>query len=281
MLDQVQMPRSPQANPAQPTRLQRITSTFQTLGLPQAALCFKEKFSRRSFANFLKVSDSAPPYKLHPKNAQYPLLCRPNTSDIFVFDQIFIEREYSCLDHLTNVDLILDCGANVGYSSAYFLSRFPAATIIAIEPDPANFAQLEKNLAPYGDRTKIIYAGLWSHPANLKIQYATEEWGTQVRECHPNETPDLQATDIATILRLSGKDRISILKVDIEGAEAIVFSQNYESWLPKVDNLVIELHDNSNFGQASEIFFNAIADQPFNLSECGELIVCTSKSALH
>jgi hypothetical protein len=46
----------------------------------------------------------------------------------------------------------------------------------------------------------------------------------------------MTATDIGTLLDRSGEQRISVLKVDIEGAERVVFVKNYESWLPKVDN---------------------------------------------
>jgi len=52
------------------------------------------------------------------------------------------------INNLSNADLIIDAGANVGYSSVYFLSNFPNCRVIAIEPDGDNFASLQKNLAP-------------------------------------------------------------------------------------------------------------------------------------
>jgi hypothetical protein len=106
---------------------------------------------------------SSRPYRLLSKHSRYPLVCRPNTSDNPVFGQIFIEREYACLDDLPGANLIIDCGANVGYSSAYFLSRFPECRVIDVEPDPSNFSILEKNLAPYGERVRAIRTGIWSH----------------------------------------------------------------------------------------------------------------------
>ena len=42
------------------------------------------------------------------------------------------------LDPPVEPRFILDCGANVGYTSAYLLTRFPTAFLIAIEPDPGN-----------------------------------------------------------------------------------------------------------------------------------------------
>jgi hypothetical protein len=65
--------------------------------------------------------------------------------------------------------------------------------------------------------------------------------------------------------------------VDIEGAEAVVFSRNIEHWLKHVDNIVIELHDDSMFGPASELVVNAISTQGnFAISRSGELTVFKS-----
>lgn len=218
-------------------------------------------------------------YQLAAKYALYPLQARCGTSDIDVFRQIFVEREYACLDNVSEPDLIVDCGANVGYSSAYFLSTFPQCSVIAIEPDPSNVTVLEANLAPYGDRVTVIRAGVWSHSTGIKIVSLGEDrgWETQVRECAPGEIADVRATDIGTVLRESGKKHISILKMDIEGSEAIVFASNYSEWLNAVDNIVIELHDYPGFKNASEIFHKAIGPRDFDISQSGELTVCKSR----
>ena len=62
-----------------------------------------------------------------------------------VFWQIFTFDEYSSLRNLENVSLVLDLGANVGYSSAYFLSCFPEARVVAVEPDEQNMAICRTN----------------------------------------------------------------------------------------------------------------------------------------
>jgi len=195
-----------------------------------------------------------------------------------VFSQIFLFREYSCIDQVRDAKLIIDCGANVGYSSAYFLSRHPEATLIAVEPDADNFALLERNLAPYRDRVKAVKSAIWSHPARLKLSEVPYrdglDWARQVRECDPSEEGGFLATDIGTLLDQSGFERISILKMDIEGAEAVVFSRNYEAWIDRVDSIVIELHDDSIFGDARGIFHRAISGHGFSVTEFEELTVC-------
>jgi FkbM family methyltransferase len=224
------------------------------------------------------------PLILTSKRALYPIQCRRHTSDFDVFKQIFVNREYSCLDDIdiNSVELIIDCGANIGCSSAYFLSRFPQSCVIAIEPDPKNFQMMEQNLNPYGDRVQTMQTAIWSKSADLvfsEVTYADgREWTRQVRECRPGESPCMLATDIGTVFKESGYDRISILKIDIEGAEAVVFSKNYQDWLSQVDVLVIELHDNTIFGNASAVFFEAISQEDFEISHCEELTVCKRRS---
>jgi FkbM family methyltransferase len=217
-------------------------------------------------------------YKIHPRQVDHPLVLRRDSSDIDVFREIFLDGDYFPLDNMTNVSLIVDCGANVGYLSAWFLSRYPDCQIIAVEPDPDNFTILQYNLAAYGDRANAVHASVWSHKVQLMMsqQFSRDgcEGTKQVRVCGPGEKAEFEGLDMGSLLAASGYDRISLLKMDIEGAEAVVFSENYESWLDRVDTITIELHDDSSFGNASEVFFSAISGRGFQISRCRELIIC-------
>jgi FkbM family methyltransferase len=219
------------------------------------------------------------PYRLFSQDAAHRLWVRPGTSDLDVFRQIYLQREYACLDDARDVQLVIDCGANVGYSSAWFLSRFPTCRVIAVEPEAGNYAQLERNLAPYGIRARTIRSGVWSRRAGLKfseIPYRDgREWSVQVREATADETPDMTAVDIGSLLAEAGYPTISILKIDIEAAERYVFAENHEAWLGAVENLVIELHDE----ECRRIFFRAIRGLPFKVTQSGELTVCRRVAA--
>jgi FkbM family methyltransferase len=214
------------------------------------------------------------PRLLYSRCAKYPVLCRPGTSDLSVFHQVFILRAYGCLDGARDVRLIIDCGANVGYSAIYFLNRFPEAHVVAIEPDDGNFRLLQQNLAPYGNRASAIHSGVWSHRCGLsmsKEKYRDgREWARQVRPCASDDQPEFLAVDVATLLTNSGHETISVLKVDIEGAEAEVFSAGDRRWIDVVDNIAIELHD----ATCESIFMKAIESRRFNISRCGEPTVC-------
>jgi hypothetical protein len=100
------------------------------------------------------------------------------------------------------------------------------------------------------------------------------EWSYQFVECDPTDAAAIPAVDIGTLLRESRAERISLLKMDIEGAEAVVFGASDISWLDRVDNIAIELHDDTAFGDATGIFTAAIAERGFATSRSGELTIC-------
>ena len=153
------------------------------------------------------------------------------------------------------------------------------ASLIAVEPDSGTFEILERNLAPYGSRARAERAGVWSHNALLRIEERPYRgggaWARQVRECAPEEGSGIRALDIPSILAESGKERISILKMDIEGSEhALLSAPNVRDWLTRVDCLAIELHDDTHFGPSTEVFRRVFADLPFAITRSGELTVC-------
>jgi FkbM family methyltransferase len=213
--------------------------------------------------------------KLHIKGYINPVFFRYGSSDPDVFTQIFLFEEYSCIKDLKEPKVIIDCGANVGYSSIYFLNKYPNASVIAIEPDPENFKVCEKNLSYYDERVSLINSAIWSQKTGLIISKAENwgnayEWAMQVKECKEGQEPDIYAISIDDLLEDYGLSSIDLLKVDIEGSEAEIFAKNYENWLNKVKNIVIELHSE----ECEKEFFKALSMYDYELSRFGELTIC-------
>jgi FkbM family methyltransferase len=252
-------------------RLRSLTATVRSLGSWGAVLFWSQRWG-------FPLGRRGGRYRLLAKHAAHPLDARAGSSDGDVFRNVFVEQAYACIDEVDDVRLVVDCGANVGYASAYFLTRYPHAGVVAVEPDEGNYQMLRRNTAPYGDRIKAFRSGVWSHRATLVMDDSVyrdgREWSRQVREARPGDVDGLAAVDVDTLLHESGHARISILKVDIEGAEAVMFSDGYESWLSKVDNILIELHDDSGFGDCTTVFYRAIAGQDFTVSRVGNLTIC-------
>jgi len=234
-------------------------------------LC-KERIWR--FARFVAApAFKAWTYQLRSRFSPGPVYARAGSSDRRVFRQVLLNLEYDCFPSVREPGLIVDCGANVGYASVFFLGRYPSAHVIAIEPDPDNFALLRRNTAPYGERATIIQSGVWSHATGLTIRRGEfgdgREWATQVVETPRGQTPDIQAVDLGGILLTSGFPRIDILKVDIERAEIELFGHGTERWLDRVGNLAIELHDE----ECEKILFRAVQGWGYTMSHHGELTV--------
>lgn len=263
------MPASGNWNHRARTRLRRFVHTLGLLGV------------QGTLANLIHARPAlgfASPSVIRPCGVPYPLSIRPGSSDMDVIRQVFVEREYACLDDLPQVGLVIDCGAYGGFSSSYFLSSFTSCQVIAVEPDPANFALLQRNLAPYGSRAKAVRAAVWDAPAKLALSSGFyrdgREWSRQVRRCAPGEQPQFEGIDVGTLLRESGHERISLLKVDVEGAETLIFNGEADPWLDRVDAIAIELHDDSAFGDGSAAFHSAIRRHRFKTSRSGELTIC-------
>jgi FkbM family methyltransferase len=214
---------------------------------------------------------------LQPSGSRHPLIVRlQGSSDIRVFAQIFIVEEYACLLDLSPApQVILDLGANVGYSSAYFLSRFPNATVIAVEPDPGTFECCRKNLEPYGDRAKLILGAIWSERSRLVLSRCNfGDWATQVRKTEGQEETPVEAWDVPSILESARCEHVDLLKVDIEWSELAVFDSSSAAWLPKVRNICIELHGDD----CREVFFKALLNFDYDLSTSAELTICRNLS---
>jgi FkbM family methyltransferase len=215
--------------------------------------------------------------KLEIKNAQYPLFLRIGSSDREVLGQIFIEKEYETIA-VESPRTILDLGANVGYSSAYFLSRYPDASVVAVEPDSGNYAMCRRNLEPYGSRARVVHGAVWPERRKLEVGRGDwrdgREWTALVKPAKEENTSSecVDGYDMPTLIGLSGATEIDLLKIDIERSELELFSHNTESWLPHIRNLCIELHG----PDCEAVFVRALADYSCDLSCVGELTVCSN-----
>jgi len=214
-------------------------------------------------------------WRVRPRQVQHALMARlRGSSDLNVFYQIFVQHEYGCLRSLRDVSLVLDLGANVGYSSAYFLSAFPNSRVVAVEPDDRNVEVCRMNLKPYAERARLLHGAAWSECTTLSLSRGAygdgREWATQVVQSPAASGDCVQAWDAGSLIDLAGGAEVDLLKVDIERAELAVFGETAKAWLPKVHNICIELHG----PDCKQVFFSALAGFDYELEHSGELTIC-------
>lgn len=220
--------------------------------------------------------------KYYEKQFSQKILLRRDTSDYRVFAEIFLFRDYNYNLPLSP-KTIVDAGANVGYASLWFHHKFPDVNIIAIEPEESNFDLLTSNTSKIKN-IQCIKKGLWPKSTNLEIiNEDGSKYGFITREISAKNKDSIETCTMLEITKLfnnMGLEFIDILKIDIEGAEKELFSENVENWIDKVKVIILELHENIRPG-CTDVVLSSLQKHHFELIiERGENLVYVNRSLI-
>jgi len=190
----------------------------------------------------------------------HPIWIRPGTSDVDEVIYSVLRQAYNRYLPRLPVQTILDAGANLGDTAAWYLSKFPESRVLAIEPDPENFRLLQRNTMPYGKRAELVPAALWSQPGQLSLRSSGRASPDAVSVCAAVGQTTCTATSVSELMKKYGLTEIDIFKCDIEGAEKEVFSGTANSWLNCIRCLVIETHGR----ECLETVLSAVSSKGFS-----------------
>jgi FkbM family methyltransferase len=168
-----------------------------------------------------------------------------------------------------SVKVVIDAGANIGDTACWYASKFPAAQIIALEPDQSNFAMLALNARPYGDRIKALRRALWHHDANLKIIDGGSSIGMSVRSVDDADDSDCTGISLLSLMTELELTQLDIVKIDVEGEELHLFAPKYDSWLKNASVIVVDVHS----GEAAKVVRCAAARWGLQCEQYRELYV--------
>lgn len=158
--------------------------------------------------------------------------------DFFTITEIFAMQCYKSNESL---ETFVDFGGNIGIASAYFLTRNSKSRGIIFEPLESNINNLKKNLRNYLERIEIIPKAIWTN--SEFVNFGIEESG---RYCGINLNYAIQlkveAININEAIQycIEKLKVIDILKIDIEGAGAIVLPTIKPEYLKKIHQIMIE-----------------------------------------
>lgn len=119
---------------------------------------------------------------------------------------------------LTADEVFVDCGAFTGDSIGAFLGALKRqnagapAKIYAFEPDRHNFAQLQQNTAAL-PQCECLNAGVWYEETTLRFNASSAQTSAIT------DDPDGDEIKLMTIDDVTRTERVTFLKMDIEGAE--------------------------------------------------------------
>ena len=161
-------------------------------------------------------------------------------------EEIFVEEIYA-IDFKKPDPYIIDCGANIGLSILYQLSKYPDARISAFEPDRSNFLHLQNNIQGRDtSKVRLYNEAIWKENTSLKF-LAEGSLGSKISTGPGGkDTIEVKATRLRDLLT----ENIDFLKLDIEGAEYEVLKDCADR-LSMADLLFIEFH--GHFDKMNEL----------------------------
>lgn len=138
-------------------------------------------------------------------------------------DAATVNEVFCRLDYAVGPDVrtVVDIGANIGISAAYFLSRSHDVRVICFEPAPANLPRLRDQLERFGDRAEI-------HEVAVAVEDGDVEFGVEPTGRYGSMwIPDgydritVPCRSINGVLEdvLASAGRVDVLKLDTEGME--------------------------------------------------------------
>jgi FkbM family methyltransferase len=142
---------------------------------------------------------------------------RHATPDPESFDQVFVQGALAepapvreRLDGLGRPPVVLDLGANVGVSAAWFAARWPGARIVCVEPDPYNLEALRRAAGRGGWR--VVEAAAAPAAGTLEFAAGADSMSRAARG---------GGTIVAAVdfFVLAEEERPDLVKIDIEGGE--------------------------------------------------------------
>lgn len=172
-------------------------------------------------------------------------------SEIFLrlFQEIFVSQTYKA-DVTSEVPTIIDCGSNIGMSILYFKAMYPRANIIGFEPNPDQYAILEKNIAANGFNNVVIHQKAVGDATGTVDFFINEDspgslnMGLLSRRA---EAPTIQVE--VDLLSNYIPESVDLLKLDIEGAEESVLVDLEKSGkIANCKHIICEYHHHIDAG---------------------------------
>lgn len=164
----------------------------------------------------------------------------PGSDDRATVWEIFFHQPYD--GHLPfSYRTVLDLGANIGLTLAWLLYRHtPVEKYIAVEPDPATFDVLNRQVASLGmaDRSYLFNAAASNRHGRMRFNTSGQSFLHRLGEAGDIE---VETRRVGEILDEAGASEVDFMKLDIEGGEREVMD-DAAAWAPRVKRIAAELH---------------------------------------
>jgi FkbM family methyltransferase len=235
--------------------------------LTQYQILRREGWSTMRQLNRIMGTSPGSQITLNLRSLRHPIVVRVGTDDVPTVVNNAIREEYGQFTHNFAPNVIVDAGAYIGDTAAYFLSRFPTSRVIALEPNEDSFPLASKNLLPYGDRVSLLKAALWTEVTTVRFG------GVQTEAAIGSRGLEARTETIASLITKFDLNFIDLLKLDIEGAESQVVPAGVGNWLDKVGVICLETHGS----EIEELLIPLLTGAAFSCTHFRNLWYCTRR----
>ncbi|MCW2958917.1 MAG: methyltransferase FkbM family [Solirubrobacterales bacterium] len=174
-------------------------------------------------------------YRLR-RNGLHAWLRQP-LNDMWIVDEIFVQGVYEppveVLARVGDAPRVLDVGGHAGLFALFALGRWPAATVMSLEPNPGNAAVLDRSLRTGGLERRWTLRREAAGVAPGRARVGGPSFLSRLGE---------EGTEVAVVDALTMLDHVDLAKIDVEGAERALLED------PRLADagvcaLVLELHE--------------------------------------
>jgi len=165
---------------------------------------------------------------------------------------------------------IVDVGANLGFFSLYAKSVFPQATVVCVEPMQVNYDFLLRNIRMnerIEDSITCVQAALCSESGTITIVDPGHDdfpTGASIRGADSEGVRhQVQALSLKDFLHRYHLAKVSLLKLDCEGAEYDILYACEPATLEAVENIAAEVHGGQGDRENIEAFSSFLSQAGF------------------
>ena len=149
-----------------------------------------------------------------------------DTVDHFIFYNYDDDALELFFEEAKNANVILDIGANIGWTALRFAGKNPKATIIAFEPHPLTFQRAQDNFGRNNfSNILCLNIGLGETASTLKIYELTDNNSGMNRiilEELDRPFKEVKIERLDDVLTSRDIQQVDLIKIDVEGFECFV-----------------------------------------------------------
>ena len=144
------------------------------------------------------------------------------------------------------IGTVLDIGANIGLFTELAL-RKGADRVVSLEINE-NAIGIFENLHNGKENVTLVKKAAYDKSGEITIY--SDPNNSLVGSIYPEHTSGLSESytvpsmSVADILEENSIDRVGLMKIDVEGSEYAIFDGISDETLSKIDNIILEFHDN-------------------------------------